>query len=86
MREVVDRGQELALRQVPRTAEDHERRRVDRQALESLDQRVLLLYDSHGLLRVRLLLRRRVGGDHRVAAELIAQRGVHLRRECALAT
>ena len=85
MREVVDRRQELALRQVPGAAEDHERRRVDRQALESLDQRVLLLYDRHGLLRVRLLLRRRVGGDHRVAAELVAQRGVHLRRERALA-
>src|SRR5918994_4441401 len=37
-----------------------------------------------GLLRVRLLLRRRVGGDHRVAAELVAQRGVHLGSERAL--
>ena len=45
----------------PVAAEDHERRRMDRQALEALDQRVLL-GDRHGLLRVRLLLRRRVGG------------------------
>ena len=42
MREVVDRRQELAVRQVPGRAEDHERRRMDRQALESLDERVLL--------------------------------------------
>ena len=35
------------------------------------------------LLRVRLALRRGVGGDHRVAAELVAERGVHLGRELA---
>jgi hypothetical protein len=85
MREVVDRGQELAVRQVAGAAEDDERGRVDGEALESLGQRVLLLHDGHGLLRVRLLLRRRVGGDHRVAAELVAQRGVHLGRERAQA-
>ena len=62
---------------------------MDRQALEALDQRVLLLMlllaTATALLRVRLLLSRRVGGVHRVAAELVAQRGVHLRREVALA-
>jgi hypothetical protein len=58
VREVVDSGQELAVREVAGGAEDDERRRVDWQALESLDERVLLLHDRHGLLRVRLLLRR----------------------------
>src|SRR5919197_4869090 len=38
-----------------------------------------------GLLRVRLGLRRGVGGDHGVAAELVAEGRVHLRRELALA-
>ncbi len=47
VREVVDRRQELAMCQVPGRTEDHERRRMDRQALESLDQRVLL-GDRHG--------------------------------------
>src|SRR5918999_5921239 len=37
------------------------------------------------LLRVRLALRHRVGRLHGVAAELVAKRGVHLRREGVLA-
>ena len=40
--EVVDRRQQLAVREVSRRSEDHERGRVDRQPLESLDERVLL--------------------------------------------
>ena len=43
VRQVVDRGQQLALGQVARATEDHERRGVDRQPLEALDERVLLL-------------------------------------------
>ena len=39
--EVVDGGQQLALREVAACAEDHQRRRVDGQALEPLDERVL---------------------------------------------
>ena len=41
VREVVDRRQQLALREVAGAAEDDERRRVDRQPLEPLDERVL---------------------------------------------
>jgi hypothetical protein len=47
VREVVDRGKELAVRQIPRGAEDHERGGMHREALEARDQRVLLLYDGH---------------------------------------
>ncbi len=46
--EVVERGQELAVRQVARRAEDDERGRRDRQALEALDERVLLLLLGDG--------------------------------------
>ena len=43
VREVVERRQELALGQVARAAEDHERGGMNRQPLEALDERVLLL-------------------------------------------
>jgi hypothetical protein len=72
VREVVDGRQELALGEVARAAEYHERRRVDREALEALDQRVgLLLDDGHGLLRVGLGLGGRVRSPGGVAAELV---------------
>ena len=84
--EVVERGQQLALGEVARRAEDDHRRRRDRQPLEALDERVLAD-----------LLARRVGGDggrhlearpggalDLVAAELVAQRGQHLVRVLAL--
>ena len=81
VREVVDRRQQLALGQVARAAEDDERRRVDGQPLEPLDERVLaarvtvaISCDCAGLRRL-----------HGVAAELVAQRGVHLGRERVLA-
>ena len=41
MREVVERGEQLAVREVPGGAEDDQRRRVDRQPLETLDERIL---------------------------------------------
>src|ERR1700677_2775184 len=43
VREVVERGQQFALGQVARGAEDDERRRGDRQALQPFDERVLRL-------------------------------------------
>jgi hypothetical protein len=46
-REVVERRQELAAGQVPRPAEDHERGRVDGQALEARGERVLRLDERH---------------------------------------
>jgi len=39
--EVVQRGQQLAVRQVPGPAEDHQRGRVNRQPFEPLDERVV---------------------------------------------
>jgi hypothetical protein len=47
MGQVVDRRQQLAVGEVPRAAEDDHRRRVDREPLQSLDERVLLLDDRH---------------------------------------
>ena len=41
VREVVERGQQLAVREVARGAEDDQRRRRDREPLEPLDERVL---------------------------------------------
>ena len=56
--EVVDRGQELAVREIAGSTEDHKGRRVDRRPLESLDEWVLeqgdLGFDGS---QVRLLLR-----------------------------
>ncbi len=46
--EVVERGQQLAVGEVAGRAEDHQRRRMDRQALEPLDQRVLVSFDRRG--------------------------------------
>ena len=40
--EVVERGQQLAVREVAGRAEDDQRRRRDRQPLEPLDERVLV--------------------------------------------
>ena len=42
VREVVERRQQLAVREVAGAAEDHEDGRMDRQPLETLDERVLL--------------------------------------------
>ena len=41
--QVVERGQQLAPGQVPGRPEDDQRRRVDREALEALDERVLVV-------------------------------------------
>ena len=48
VREVVERRQQLAVGEVARGAEDHQRRRVDRQPLEPLDEGVLLLSTASG--------------------------------------
>ncbi len=48
MREVVDRRQQLPVGEVAGAAEYDERGWMDREALEPLDKRVLLLGDRHG--------------------------------------
>ena len=57
VREVIQSGQQLTAGEVARRAEDDERGRMDRKALEPLDQRVLgrrLLFDDRGHRSTRL--------------------------------
>ena len=50
MRQVVKRGEQLAVCQIAGGAEDHERRRMHGQALEPLDERILSeLFDGHSV-------------------------------------
>ncbi len=92
--EVVERRQQLPMREIAGRAEDHERRRMHRQALEPLDERVfgLLPLDrggGHGGASPVPSRLDRVGvgrdGLDRVAAELVAQRRQHARRVVAVA-
>ena len=52
--EVVQAGQQLAVSEVPGGAEDHERRGMNRQPLQTFDQWILGLFPADGLCHVCL--------------------------------
>ena len=80
--ERVERGEELALGQVAGGAEDDERARLGRAAQpQPLEQRVLRRVRAHRGIWARLRL---LDGLHRVPAELVAQRRLHLGGEVDL--